>query len=172
MSMRLLSEEKKNGTLELLLTSPLPTWYIVMGKFLAVVLLFALMLLLTLTGPLYLEKVASVYWPQLALQYLGLFLMGTSVLGIGLVYSAMTENQIVAGVLGVATSLGLFLLSWVSDSTSGVLRNVIDELTILSHFTSFNKGVFDLKDFVYYCLWILFTFLLAHKFTEDARWQK
>ena len=170
-SMKLLSEEKKNGTLELLLTSPIHTLHIVIGKLLASIVLFILILLLTLTGPIYLEVVSDVYWPIVFIQYLGLFLMGASVLGIGLVFSAITENQIISGMLSVSTSLGLFLISWIANSTSGVVRKIIDELTILAHYGAFNRGVFDLKDTIYYCLWIVLAILLAYKFTENARWK-
>ncbi len=130
------------------------------------------MLLFTLTGPIYLDLVAEVYWQVILVQYLGLFLMGSTVLGIGLVYSALTENQVISGILSVVTTLGLFLLSWVADATSGITRKVIEETTILSHYSSFNQGIIDLKDIVYYCLLIVLTLLLAQKFVEDSRWNK
>ena len=171
-SMKLISDEKKNKTLELLLTSPLSTASLVIGKFLAAMILFALILLLTLTGPLYLELVAEVHWPVIAVQYLGLFLMGSTVLGIGLVYSAVTENQIISGMLSVVTAMGLFLLSWITDTTSGIVRQVITELTILSHYSSFNQGIVNLKDIVYYLLLTVFMLLLAGKLIEDSRWKK
>ena len=98
--------------------------------------------------------------------------MGSTVLGIGLVYSALTENQVISGILSVVTTLGLFLLSWVADATSGITRKVIEETTILSHYSSFNQGIIDLKDIVYYCLLIVLTLLLAQKFVEDSRWNK
>ena len=171
MSMRLFSEEKKNGTLELLLTSPIRTIEIVLGKYLSVTFIFFMILVMTFVGPLYLSFIVDIYWPPLFIQALGLFLVSMTILGIGMVYSSLTENQIISGTLSAATSMVLFLLSWVSSSFSGVIRIILEELTILAHYSSFNRGVFDLKDFIYYFLWIIMLIFLTYRFIERIRWQ-
>jgi len=171
MSMRLFSEEKKNGTIELLFTSPIDIMQIVIGKYFAALAIFCIMLAITLLYPLFLQIMSGVYWPKVLLHYLGIFLVGSAVLGIGLVCSALTENQIVAGILGVAISLSLLLISWISNQTTGVLRAVIDEITIMAHYQSFLKGIFDVRDIVYFMAWILFSLFLSAKILESGKWR-
>ena len=166
-SMKLLSEEKRSGTLELLLTSSLSFLTVILGKFAAAVALYGIILLLTLSGPIYLSFIAEVHWLSLGIQYLGLFLLGSAILGIGLAFSAATENQIVAGTLGVAASMGLFLLGWVAQSTTGLSHQILEEMTILTHYASFSRGVFDLRDAIYYILWIVLTLSIAHQWMES-----
>lgn len=170
MSMRLLAEEKKSGTLELLLTSPLTTLDIVLGKYLGALFLVGLFIVGTLPGVLFLAFQGGFEWPVYLLQAAGFFLLGGAVLGIGLVSSALSENQMVAAVIAFAVTLGLYFLSWIAPGFSGAPRAILDELTIMSHYQSFLRGVFDLKDFLYYFLWIVLCVFLAQKVLESRQW--
>ncbi|MBL8994951.1 MAG: hypothetical protein JNM63_16505, partial [Spirochaetia bacterium] len=124
----------------------------------------------TLPGALFLTFKGGFEWPVYLLEAAGFFLLGGTVLGIGLVSSALSENQMVAAVIAFAVTIGLYFLSWIAQGFSGAPRAVLDELTILSHYQSFLRGVFDLKDFLYYALWIVLSVLLAQKVLESRQW--
>ncbi|MFC1504661.1 ABC transporter permease [Spirochaetota bacterium] len=170
-TMKLLSEEKKTGTFELLQTSPLTPLEIVIGKYASAVLLFSIMLALTLLYPVYVEIKSDLYWPTLIAQYLGLFLLGTTIIGIGLCASAFTENQIISGIVGFAVSFALLLISWVGTYTFGITKTVIEELTIINHFDPFLSGMITLKDVIYFLLWIVATVFVSTKVIESQSWR-
>ena len=171
LTMRLLAEEKKNGTDELLYTSPLTIGQIVLGKYLAALVLLAVMLGLT--------AVLSVFtfaWgnPELApwlTGYLGLFLMGGACIGVGMFFSSLTENQIVAGVLSLLTLLLFFLLHWISTLGSGAWQSVVNYLAFSSHLEDMTRGILDTKDVAYYVSVSFFGLFLAHSVLQSRRWR-
>ncbi|HBE01696.1 MAG: hypothetical protein A2096_05855 [Spirochaetes bacterium GWF1_41_5] len=171
LTMKLLSEEKKSGTFELLQTSPVTPLDIVLGKYFSALLLYGLMLFFTAGFPIYLEIKADPYWPVIAVQYLGLFLTGSAIIGIGLAASAFTENQIVSGIIGFSISFGLLLISWLGTQTTGLVKAVIDELTIINHLDPFVNGVIAVKDIIYFLLWIVFSVFLSSKAVESQSWR-
>jgi ABC-2 type transport system permease protein len=151
-TMRKLFEEKRSGTFELLLTSPLTDFQIVMGKFLGALGLYALMLLVSGLS-------------------LGLLLMGGAFISVGLFFSSVTRNQIVAIVLTFATLLFLWVINWVADQSGPVLRAVVNALSITDHFDDFSKGVVDTKHIVYYLSFITFGLFLTAKSVDSERWR-
>jgi len=171
MTMRLLAEEKKSGTDELLYTSPITVGQIVLGKYLAALILLAVMLGLTA-----LLSVFVFAWgnPELApwlTGYLGLFLMGSACIGIGLFYSSLTENQIVAGILTLLTLLLFFLLHWISSLGSGAWQGVVNYLAFSTHLEDMTMGILDTKDVVYYLSFSFFGLFLAHSVLQSRRWR-
>lgn len=171
LTMRLLAEEQRSGTIELLLTSPVRDWEAVLGKFLAGLALLVIMLALTLYYPLILERYGDPDLGSIAAGYLGLLLLGGALLAIGVLTSSLTSNQIVAAVLGV----GLILILWLSQALSDVagppLAGFFSYLAFPTHYFDFAKGVIDTKDVIYYLSVIAAALFLATRSLETRRWK-
>ena len=146
LTMRLLAEERKAGTLELLLTAPVTEAAIVLAKFVAALTVVAVMLALSTAYALVLGLYATPDWGPIYAGYLGLLLLGAALVAIGLLVSGLTANQLVAAVV----SLGLFLLLWMIDSLGYLLPEPFDTLAVglslLAHFTPFAMGSLFLSD--------------------------
>jgi ABC-2 type transport system permease protein len=170
-TMRLFAEEKRSGTIELLITSPLRDLEIILGKWLAALILYAAMLGLTLLSMSVLFIYGSPDLKPMMVGYLGLLLQGGALLAIGTFVSTWTRNQIVAGVAGFAICLLLWVLSWVTEFSSGTLASIIAYLSVLSHFDSFQKGVIDTKDLVFYLSAIFIGLFLTARSLESLRWR-
>lgn len=174
LTMRLLAEEQKMGTLELLLTAPVRDVEVVVGKFVASVVILAAMLVLTVSYPLLLFSVGGDpdIGPILS-GYLGLLLLGCCALAVGLLASSMTSNQIVAAVVG----LGILLLFWALGIAASLVDNlprVRDTLTYVSlggHLTDLVNGVIDTKDLVYYLTFTGVAIFLSVRSLETRRWR-
>lgn len=170
LTMRLLAEEKKSGTDELLYTSPLSVGQIVLGKYFAALVVLAVMLGLSALLSIFAFAHGN---PEIApwlTGYLGLFLMGATFIAIGLFYSSLTENQIVAAFLTFVTLLLLLVLSWVA-SAGGGWREVVGYLSFSAHFEDMTRGILDTKDVVYYISLSFFGLFLAHSVIQSRRWR-
>jgi ABC-2 type transport system permease protein len=170
-TMRLFAEEKRSGTIELLMTSPINDLEIVLGKWLAALGLYSIMLLVSLLHMSILFRYGSPDWRPLLVGYLGLLLQGGCLLAIGTFVSTCTSNQIVAGAIGFAISLLLFVLNWVSEFGSTVTDRVIGYLSVQQHFESFSKGVIDSKDVIFYVTMITLGLFLTSRSLESVRWR-
>lgn len=170
-TMRTYSEEKRSGTIELLLTSPVTDLEIILGKFLGALALYALMLLVTVPTITLLFWYGEPDWKPVVTSYLGLLLVGGSFIAYGLFISSLTKNQIVAGVLTFCSLLMLLLVSWLQDSVGPMGRAVISAVAIFEHFEDFSKGVIDTKHLVYYASVITFGLFLTAKSVDSERWR-
>lgn len=172
-SMRLFAEEKKSGTFELLFTYPIKDVQIVFGKWFAAVTIIFCMLLLTAPAPFMAFGFArSAEWGPVLSGYLGMFLMGLSFLSLGLLISALAENQIVAVIISYGALLGFWFLGWAVDPNSGKqIGKVLGELSIIGHFSNFVKGVIDTRDIAYYILFIFSSVFLTLRVLESKRWR-
>ena len=170
-TMRTYSEEKRSGTIELLLTSPVTDFQIIMGKFLGALGLYASMLLVTLLYMAILFIYGNPEWKPLAIGYLGLLLMGGCFIAVGLLISSLTKNQIVAGFLTFAVFLMLWVINWMADQSGPVMREVLSYLSITEHFDDFARGVVDTKHVVYYLSFITFGLFLTAKSVDMERWR-
>ncbi len=172
-SMRLIAEEKKSGTIELLFTYPLKDIQIVIGKWFAASTIIFLMLALTIPAPFLAFGFAGTSeWGPVFSQYLGLFLMGLSFLSLGVLISAVSENQIVAIIISYGVLLGFWFLGWVVDPESGkTIGKVLSELSIIGHQTNFVKGIIDTRDVIYYVLFIFLSIFLTIRVLESKRWR-
>jgi gliding motility-associated transport system permease protein len=170
-TMRTYSEEKRSGTIELLLTSPLTDVEIILGKFFGALGLYVAMLLVTLLYMGVLFVYGSPEWRPLVAAYLGLLLMGAAFLSIGLLISSTTNNQIVAGVVTFVVFLLFWIVGWFADSAGPTLGPVTDYLSITQHFDDFSKGVIDTKHVVYYLSLITFGLFLTAKSVDTERWR-
>ena len=170
LTMRSYAEEKRSGTMELLLTSPLTDLQIIMGKFLGAMALYALMLSLTLIHIGVLFWYGEPEWGPVLSGYLGLLLMGGSFISIGLAISSMTKNQIVAGVSTFAVLLLFWIINWMGDASGTTTQSVLAYLSILEHFDDFSKGVIDTTHLTYYVSFIALGLFLTAKSMDVARW--
>lgn len=168
LSMRLISEEKKSGTLELLLTRPIRELDIVLGKYFASATVFLVMLLPTLVYAAILFSVTKPDLYPMITQYIAIYLVGLAFLALGLFASSLTENQIVAAVIAFTFILILWLLNWITSSLGP--DNPIGYFAISSHFDDLLKGVVDLRDIVFYLTFIVFWLYLTTRVLDAKRW--
>ncbi len=170
-SMRLFAEEKRQGTIELLVTSPVHDVEIVIGKWLAAVLMFGCLLVLLFIDYIFLFAYGNPDWKPVATGFLGALLQGACLLSLGTFLSALTKNQIVAGAVGFALGLLLWLLSWATAFGNSVTVQVLNYLSIVSHLDSFSRGVIDTKDIIYYLSVIFLGLFLTARSLESLRWR-
>ncbi len=170
-TMRTYAEEKRSGTIELLLTSPITDFQIIVGKFLGALALYASMLAVTLVYVGVLFFVGNPEWKPIVTAYLGLLLMGGSFLSVGLFISSLTKNQIVAGMLTFAVFLLLWIIDWIGSVAGPTAEQVFTYLSITQHFDDFAKGVIDTKHVIYYLSFITFGLFLTAKSVDSERWR-
>ncbi|MEI6043185.1 MAG: ABC transporter permease subunit [Chloroflexota bacterium] len=150
---RLIAEEQRTGTLELLFTSPVRDWEVVLGKFLATVALFLLLVVLTFYYLVALIVLGGQFdWGPILTGYVGLILLCSVFFAIGLMASAFTQSQAVAAVISIILSLFLWIAGplFVRQSEDNWWANTLNFLSLQPHIDSFSKGVFDLRDIVFY----------------------
>jgi ABC-2 type transport system permease protein len=170
-TMRTYAEEKRSGTIELLLTAPITDFEIIMGKFLGALALFAGMLSVTLLHMGLLFAYGNPEWKPIATGYLGLLMMGGSFLSLGLFISSLTKNQIVAGMITFSVFLLLWVINWVSTFVSPEAQTVINYLSVTEHFDDFARGIIDTKHVVYYLSFIATGLFLTMKSVDSERWR-
>ena len=173
LSIRLVAEERQTHTLILLNTSPVRDAEIIIGKFLAAFVFLAGMLILSLYMPLLIQVNGKITTAQVAVGYIGLFLIGSASLAIGIFASSLSRHQLVAAGVGAALAGIMYLLYELAKKLPAPLSTVLQDLGLWhSHFqTSFMQGVLSLKDVVYYLALTYFFLLLAIKTMEAKRWQ-
>ena len=170
-TMRTYSEEKRSGTIELLLTSPVTDVEIILGKFFGAMGLYAAMLGVTMLYIGLLFFLGNPEWKPVVAGYLGLLLMGGCFISVGLLVSSLTKNQIVAGIATFAVFLLLWVINWIGESAGPTTRDVVTYLSITEHFDDFARGVIDTKHLVYYLSFITFGLFLTAKSVDSERWR-
>jgi len=170
-TMRTYSEEKRSGTIELLLTSPLTDLEIIVGKFLGAMGLYCAMLAVTVAYMGILFFYGNPEWRPVVAGYLGLVLLGGCFISVGLLISSLTKNQIVAGVITFAVFLMLWIINWSADQSGPTMRAVLNHLSIIDHFDDFARGIIDTKHVVYYLSFITFGLFLTAKSVDSERWR-
>jgi len=170
-TMRTYSEEKRSGTIELLLTSPVTDLEIILGKFFGALALYVAMLLVTLLYIAILFVYGSPEWRPLVAGYLGLLLLGGAFLSIGLLISSTTNNQIVAGVVTFVVFLLLWIVGWFAETAGPTIGPITSYLSITEHFDDFSKGIIDTKHVIYYLSLITFGLFLTAKSVDTERWR-
>jgi ABC-2 type transport system permease protein len=195
-TMRLLAEERRTGTAELLFTCPVTSGQVVLGKFLGAAVLLCFMLAVTLSYPLLIMgSGAKPDMKPTLVGYLGVLLMGLAFLGIGLLISAMTENQIIAAVGAFGALLMLWVIDWMSESATITLAAVMNTLTmglwekaglgtggptlgellssasLIAHFNDFRKGLLDTQHVVFYLSVVFLSLFVTQRVLESRRWR-
>lgn len=170
-SMRLFAEEKRQGTIELLATSPVHDVEIVLGKWLSAVLMYGALLVVLFADYSFLFLYGNPDWKPVATGFLGILLQGACLLSLGTFISTLTRNQIVAGAIGFALALVLWILNWTTSFGNSDTVQVLNYLSIVSHMDSFSRGVIDSKDLIYYLSMIFFGLFLTSRSLESLRWR-
>ena len=170
-TMRTYAEEKRSGTIELLLTAPLTDFQIVMGKFLGAFVLYAAMIGITLVHMGFLFWFGNPEWRPILTGYLGILLMGGCFLSLGLFVSRLTKNQIIAGMVTFALFLMFWVINWISSFTGPTTQAVLNYLSITEHLNDFTRGVIDTKHLVYYLSFIAFSLFLTVRSVDSERWR-
>jgi len=171
LTMRLLAEEKKNRTMELLLTSPLSVTQILFGKFFAGAFVYLILLTLTLHLPIGLSIFSEVTWTPLVASYLGLALMGGMFLAMGLFASALTNNQIIAAVVSFGILIGFWLVGAASPEEGTPAAEIVRYLSMSAHLDNMVQGLIDTRDVVYFATMTAVGLFLAHRVVDSYRWK-
>jgi len=171
LTMRLLAEERAQGTLELLLTMPITDWQVVLGKFFASLGLIAVLIVLTLPFPISVASLGPLDKGATFTSYVGMFLMAGTYGAIGLMASAFTKNQIVAALLALFIGFGLFILGRLVPLLPPSVAPFINSICIDTHFQNAARGVIDTRDVVYYLSMIFGSLLIAQSSLESRRWR-
>src|SRR6185369_15446565 len=170
-TMRLFAEEKRTGTIELLMTSPVRDIEIIIGKWAAAMLLYICVLGMSAINIALLFAYGKPDWKPVVVGYLGLILQGGTLLAIGAFISTLTRNQIIAGGVTFFVCLLLWLLSWFTAFESTGWGQVVNYISIVTHFDTFAKGVLDTRDVVFYLSMIFFGLFIMSRSMESLRWR-
>ncbi len=170
-TMRLFAEEKRSGTIELLATSPVRDVEIIIGKWLAAVILYACILAISALDIAVLFLYGEPDLKPILVGYLGLLLQGAALLAIGTFLSTTTKNQIIAGTATFAVCLLLWVFDWITAYETSTWAKVMSYLSVVTHFESFAKGVMDSKDAIYFVTVAFFGLFLTARSLESLRWR-
>ncbi len=171
LTMRMFPEEKRAGTYELLLTSPVRIGEIVAGKFLGGLVLVALMVALSGLFGLLLSRYGNPEVPMMLTGYFGLFLMAVAFLAIGTLISSFTDNVVVAYVGTLFALLVLYTIGWLGETLTGFWGSVVRYISVTDHFQELTKGVIDTKNLVYFATILIVSLFLTHRSVESVRWR-
>ncbi|PIS27965.1 MAG: ABC transporter [Candidatus Marinimicrobia bacterium CG08_land_8_20_14_0_20_45_22] len=170
-TMRSFSEDKKSGTMELLLTSPLTNWQIILGKFFATYFLFVVMTVVTFLFMIFLFIWGKPQLMPVLIGYLGLLLMGAALVAMGNFISSLTENQIVAAVGTFAGAMFLWVIGFAADFAGKIFGSFFGYISIIQHFEDFSKGVFDTSHLVFYLSLTFLMLFLTYQSVESSKWR-
>ncbi|MBT3367959.1 MAG: ABC transporter permease subunit [Nitrospina sp.] len=170
LTMRVFSEEKKQHTLEMLLSYPVRTSELVFGKLAACMSFFILLILLTLCYPLVLSTIWTVELGPLAASYLGFILLGFLFVSSGIFISSLTENQILAAMGSYGLLLFFWFVSWNEAVANETIMRILTEISAFNHFTNFTRGVIELKDISYFMLLSAFFWALTLLSIDKSKW--
>jgi ABC-2 type transport system permease protein len=171
LTMGLFAEEKKRGTIELLLTTPVGNLQAMMGKYLASLTFLVIMFLATGVTISALFLYGQPDWKPILGGYLGLLLYGAALLAVGLFISTLTENQIVAGVITLGVILVLWLIDALATGAQGMMKDILSYLSVISHLDDFIKGVIDSTNVIFYLTSAFFALFLTYRSLESLRWK-
>lgn len=168
------AEERKRGTMEMLMTSPITELQIVLGKFLTGLTIYALMMAPTLVYNLYIAKFSdpSYPWRILWSSYLGIMLLGSVLIAIGLFISSLTENQIIAGVVTFAVALLLWIVNIIASDPSTTSGQILQYLSVIKHYEDFTRGLIDSTSLIFYVTLTVLALFLTLQSLSSMRWRR
>jgi ABC-2 type transport system permease protein len=171
LTMRLIAEEKRSGTLKLLLSYPIRDVDVLLSKFFAAQTILAVMFLLTFPIPVFLFLYGDPGWGVIVTNYLGVILMAGAFVALGLFASSVTERQVVAAVITFGALIIIWVINWAKDVAGFTVGTVLNDLSLLSHIENFTKGVIVTHDVVYYVLFTFFFLFLALVALQSRTWR-
>lgn len=170
-TMRVFAEEKKTGTVELLLTYPISDRGAVLGKYAAALSVVALMLAGTLPAMVVLSVLTTPPWATIFSGYLGLLLMNSAFVSLGLFASSLTRSQIIAAAASFGALLLLWIIGWAQSLAGPTLGSMLAYLSLLGHFENFSKGVLDSRDVLFYLLFVILFLFATLRVLESRHWR-
>lgn len=168
--MKLIAEERSTGTFELIMTSPITSLEYVIGKYLSVLLVYTSLLSMTLIYPILLMSFGKPDIGVILSGYLGLFLLGAAILGLGLIATSVSKSQLVAAILGVSMALFAYILNWLSEMFNNA-RGFLNAISITTYFSDFTRGLIDVQNILFFVIWIIVCIAIATMFVESYKWQ-
>ena len=171
-TMKLFSEEKRNGTEVLLITSPINITKIVLGKYLSALILFLVITALTLIYVIIMFIYGSPYIPSMLGSYLVFILFGALLLSIGIFVSSLTENQVISVIVSILINSVLFLISRFGSTLGSFVGNIINSISPLSRTKNFSAGIFTLNDIIFFLVAIALFLFFTVRNIEKKRWSK
>ncbi|MDB5101289.1 MAG: type transporter [Cyanobacteria bacterium RYN_339] len=171
LTMRLLADERRTGTIELLMTSPLTDRELVLGKYLAAVTYLAFLLALTFVFPLILAVSAKPDWAPIWTGYLGTMLLGSSFMALGVLASSLTANMIIAAMITFALSLVVWLLPSAGQMFGGSANDVMTYMSVINHQENLGRGVLDTTDILFYLSFIVACLFMTVRSVETYHWR-
>lgn len=171
MTMRSFAEERKLGTIELLLTYPIRDGVVVAAKFAACAVVVTFMLAGTILYPALVHAIQPFPWEPVAVGYLGLLLLALSFIACGLFISSLTESQVVAGLVTIGILLLFWILDWNESAARQEIVRVLNRVAMFGHFETFSKGVIDAGDLSYFVFFIAFFNFLTLRVLESRKWR-
>jgi len=172
LTMRLISEELRSGSIEILMTAPITESQVVAGKYLAAFTFYASLWLPTLVYGILIARQSEVDWGPVAAGYLGILGIGAFLLAVGTFASATTRSQLVAAMVSVSLVLLLFLLAWFAERVDNeVLKQALSYADLFAHIDEFARGIVDTRRLTYYGTGVLFFLFLATRALEDKKWR-
>jgi ABC-2 type transport system permease protein len=170
LTMRILAEDRKNGTEVLLLTSPTSLAKIIIGKFMAMYFIFLVITILSLIYPLIMVIFGATFTVQLAGGYLGFLLLGGAFISVGVFASSLTENQIIAAIISFVALLVMWIADAFAAEVGGILGTVLTWISLLSRYDVFTKGILGLPEIVYLVSFTALFIFLTIRMIERRRW--
>ncbi|MFC1613174.1 ABC transporter permease subunit [Patescibacteria group bacterium] len=172
-TMRVWAEEKKSGTIELLLTLPVEDWEVVTGKFLSAIVFLSFTLLLSITLPFTVSRIGNMDWGVVIGGYIGAILMGGAYISLGLFISSLTKNQIIAFLIGIVSCFGVFIIGadFVLQKMNSSVVPLFQFLSVGYHFNNIGKGILDSRNIIYYLSFIFIFLYLNTKSVESRNWR-
>jgi len=170
-TMRLVAEERRNETLPLIFTAPIRLIDFILGKFLSSVMFVGVILALTLVYPGLLAFYGNLEIGPIVGTYVGTLLMISCYLAMGLLFSSMTDNQLVAGALTFGASLMLWIINWAAQSADSTTGAILNYVSLVNHYSSFSQGLISSSDVIFYLSFISVGLFLTHRVLDSLRWR-
>ena len=171
LTMRLIADERKTGTIELLMTSPIHDRDLVLGKYLASLCYLLFLTALTFAYPLIVAVTTKLDWPVVFSGYLGTFLLGASFMAVGVLASSLTANMIIAAMITFAISLIVWLLPSAGQMFGGQAADVLTYMSVINHQENLGRGVLDTSDIIFYLSFITACLFMAVRSVETYHWR-
>lgn len=167
--MKLIAEERATGTFEVIMTTPITSLEYVVGKYLSVLVVYVSLLLMTLLYPILLAVFGKPDLGVIFSGYLGLFLLGSAILGLGLIATSISKSQLVAAILGVSMALFAYILNWLSEMFENA-RKVLNAVSITTYFADFTKGMIDIQNVLFFIIWVVACISISTMLVESYKW--
>lgn len=168
--MKLIAEERSTGTFELIMTSPITSLQYVVGKYLSVLVVYLSFLIITFVYPILLIAFGKPDIGVIISGYLGLFLLGAAILGLGLIATSISKSQLVAAILGVSMAVFAYIINWLSQMFTGASK-FLNAVSITTYFSDFTKGMIDIQNVMFFLIWVMACIAVSTMFVESYKWQ-